>query len=208
MNNEEMLEAAKEIERLREIEKTAREFVSDSYRPHPKHDAERFDRLSLALGMPLQQGERYGHRRKTMEIEQLVTAEGIEAAAKAIQGRGDYEGAEELVLTVIRVLDEHHLRVDMEEPEPVVTEWWTNFYTHRVSVLRDSPEEAKQFARSDATEVAVHVVRADSIRVADLVTDEQINAARKLIRECGIYNHTAYCRRIFEALDKVREGEV
>ena len=51
------MELRAENQRLREIEKTAREFVSDSYRPYPKHDAERFDRLSLALGMPLQQGD-------------------------------------------------------------------------------------------------------------------------------------------------------
>jgi hypothetical protein len=38
-----------ENERLRRIEEAATEFVCDSYRPEPKHDAERFDRLQAAL---------------------------------------------------------------------------------------------------------------------------------------------------------------
>jgi hypothetical protein len=40
-------------------------------------------------------------------IEDLITLEGIEAAAMEIKGRGDYEEAEALVLIVISALEKH-----------------------------------------------------------------------------------------------------
>jgi len=44
----------RKIERLAAIEAAALEFVRDSHRPEAKHDAERFDRLCIALGVELE----------------------------------------------------------------------------------------------------------------------------------------------------------
>jgi hypothetical protein len=40
-----------QVEALRKIEKAARVFITDSYRPTPKYDAARFDALAAALGI-------------------------------------------------------------------------------------------------------------------------------------------------------------
>jgi len=92
------------------------------------------------------------------------------------------------------------------EPEPVVNEWWVNFYPHSACGLHATPEKAEHYARPDATEVAVKVVRADSIEIADLVTYSQMEEARVMLVEWGLPIPTAYeARKLFEALDKVRE---
>ena len=93
------------------------------------------------------------------------------------------------------------------EPEPVVNEWWVNFYPHSACGLHATPEKAEHYARPDATEVAVKVVRADSIEIADLVTYSQMEEARVMLVEWGLPIPTAYeARKLFEALDKVREA--
>ena len=95
------------------------------------------------------------------------------------------------------------------EPPPVVTEWWVNIYPSGAVSLHPTPERAREEAARDATdaaEVAVHVVRADSIKLADLVTEEQICAAITWLRE----NFKPYAAEsvdgVISALDKVREA--
>ena len=94
------------------------------------------------------------------------------------------------------------------EPEPVVNEWWVNLYPSGAVSLHPTPERAREEAArdaTDATEVAVHVVRADS-KLADLVTDEQMVRSWSLLHARGLFDYTAQgAKKLLEAVDDVRE---
>jgi hypothetical protein len=97
-------------------------------------------------------------------------------------------------------LDTYTYRV---KPEPV-NEWWVNVYLEGMSHLYATPEAARKWEGHQADEVAVHVVRADSIKIAELVTDEQIEMARN---EAAAPFSIVWVKGIIKALDKAREGK-
>jgi hypothetical protein len=96
------------------------------------------------------------------------------------------------------------------EPEPVVNEWWFNINTLGVVYLHDTETSARKTAEDNGVntykEVAVHVVRADSIKIAELVTDEQIERAHWTVR-WGTHSVLPSLKKFLEALDTVREGK-
>ena len=94
------------------------------------------------------------------------------------------------------------------EPEPVVNEWWFNVYPTSTGGLHATPEAARKWADKGTTEVAVRVVRADSIKIADLVTDEQLAKAYMAVWGTTSYAPLLPSLIMFaEALDAVREGK-
>ena len=94
------------------------------------------------------------------------------------------------------------------EPEPVVNEWWICL-TEKGAMWAalHTEEAAAHYVNTTAlAKEVVHVVRADSIKIADLVTDEQIERAHWTVRwgaRCALPSLKAF----IETLDAVREGK-